>query len=115
MGEEYIALYQSIRDVLPFVRLIKVIELVLKLQGFNLTILCSLYKNPVTVYKDNHGAIIIVVSPQMQPHTKHIAIKYHHLRSFVANGDVEIKNVDTKEHITDIFIKLLDPELFGYL
>ena len=51
----------------------------------------------------------------MQPHTKHIAIKYHHLRSFVANGDVEIKNVDTKEHIKDIFIKLLDPELLGYL
>ena len=46
---------------------------------------------------------------------KHIVIKYHHFQSFVANGDVEIKHVDTKEYIADIFMKPLDSELFGYL
>ena len=51
----------------------------------------------------------------MRPCTKHIAIKYHHFRSFIANGDVEIKHVDTKEHKSDIFMKPLDPELFGCL
>ena len=48
----------------------------------------------------------------MQPRTKHIAIKYHHLRIFVANGDVEIKYIDTKKQIVDIFTKPLDSEFF---
>ena len=42
-------------------------------------------------------------------------IKYHQLRSFVANGDVKIKHVGTDEQIQDVFIKPLDPELFGYI
>ena len=67
------------------------------------------------VYEDNQGAIVLAISPQMQSCKKHIAIKYHHFQSFVANGDVNIKNVDTKEKITDIFMKLLDSELFGYI
>ena len=32
-----------------------------------------------------------------------------------ANVDIEIKHVDIKEHITDIFKKPLDSELFLYL
>ena len=56
-----------------------------------------------------------MVSLQMLPCKKHIMINYHHLQIFVVNGDVEIKHVDTKEHIADIFTKLLDSELFGYI
>ena len=58
---------------------------------------------------------MLTVSLLMQSHTKHIAIKYHHLRSFVENGDVDIKNVDIKEQIAGIFTKPLDSELFGYI
>ena len=56
-----------------------------------------------------------MVPPQLRPRTNHIDIKYHHLRSFVANCDVKIKHVDTKEQIADIFTKPLDYELFRYL
>ena len=77
--------------------------------------MCSLFENPVTVYKDNQGAIAVAVSLQIRPHTKHIAIKYHHFWTFVKNGDVEIKYVDTKEYIADIFTKTLDSDLLGYL
>ena len=103
------------REVLPFVSLMKEIEFVLKLQRDTLTVLCSLFENPFTVYKDNQGAIVLAVSPQMQPHTKHITIKYHNFWSFLVNVDVEIKHVDTKEQIATIFIKLLYYELFIYL
>ena len=51
----------------------------------------------------------------MLPCMKHIAIKYHQLKSFVVIGDVDIKHVDTKEYIADIFTKSLDYELFWYL
>ena len=67
------------------------------------------------VSEDNQGAITIAVSPQRRPHTKHITIKYHNFWSFVANGDVKIKHINTKEQIVDIFTKLLDSKLFGYL
>ena len=84
------------RDVLPFVILMKEIEFVPKLQRDTLTMLCSIFGNPVTFYKDNQGAITLPVSPQMRPHTKYIAINYHHFRSFITNGDVEIKHDSTK-------------------
>ena len=60
-------------------------------------VLWILFKNPVTVYEDNQVEISLNVFPQMRPRTKNISIKYHILQSFVANGDIEIKYVDTKE------------------
>ena len=93
----------------------KEIGIVLKLQEDTPTAFFRLFENWVTLYKDNQGSIALVVSSQMRPHMKHIAIKYHHLCSFVAHSDVDIKHVDTKEHIADIFMKSLDSELFIYL
>ena len=81
-------------------------------------VLCIIFEKPitpVTVYEKNQGEILLAVSMQIQPRTKHIEIKYHHFRSFVTNGDVKIKHIDTKEKIADIFMKPLDSELFGYL
>ena len=60
---------------------------------------CSTFEEllmPVTFCKDNQGAIILSLYPQIQPRTKHIAIKYYHFRSFVANGDIKINHVNTK-------------------
>ena len=112
---EYIALSQTMRDILPIVSLIKYIEFVLKLQGETPEVMCSIFEKLVTFCEDNQGTIVLAVYPQMQPHTKHIAIKYHHFCSFVSHGYVDIKHVDTKEHIADIFMKPLDSELFIYL
>ena len=70
--------------------------------------LCSLFENPVTVHEDNQGLIALAVATQMRPGMKHITINYHHFKSFVATGDVEIQRIDTKEKITDT-------ELFRYL
>ena len=103
---EYISLSQAMRDVLPFVSIMKEIEFVLKLQGDTPAVLCSIFENKVTVYEDNQGAIEFTVSMKIRrPHTNHITIKYHQFQSFVANGEVEIKHVDTKEQIADIFYK----------
>ena len=77
--------------------------------------MCSLFGNPVTVHKDDLGAVAITFALQMRLRTKHIAVNYHHFRSFIANGDIDIQNIYTKEQIADIFTKPLDSELFGYL
>ena len=81
-------------------------------------VLCIIFEKPitpVTVYEKNQGEILLAVSMQIQPRTKHIEIKYHHFRSFVTNGNVKIKHVNMKEQIADIFTMLLDSELFRYL
>ena len=41
----------------------------------------------------------------MQPHNKHIVIKYHQFWSFFANCDVKIQHIDSKKQITEIFNK----------
>ena len=74
--------------------------------------MCSIFEKLVTVYEDNQGEIALVVSPQIQPRTKHITITYHHFRIFFVNGDVEIWHVDTKEQIADIFTKPLDSDIY---
>ena len=51
----------------------------------------------------------------MRPRPKHIEIKYHHIRIFVASGDVEIQYIDTKEQMVDILKKTLDSDLFRYI
>ena len=99
---EYIALPQVLRYLLPFVSLMKDIDFIIKIQGDNLVVLHSICENPATVNEDNQGAIALAFAPQMWPHTKHITINYHHSRIFVADGDVDIQNIDTKEHIADI-------------
>ena len=97
MEAEYIDLSQAMRYVLPFVSLMKEIEFVLKLQGDTLTIMCSIFKNPITFHEDNQGEISLAVSLQMRTRTKHIAIEYYHFWIIVANGGVKIKHVNTKE------------------
>ena len=91
--------------VLPFVSLMKEIGFVTKLQIDTLKILCRIFENQSTVYEDNKREITLSVSPQMKPRTKHITIKNHHFQSFIVNGDVDIKNVDNKEQIANIFLR----------
>ena len=75
----------------------KEIGLVIELQLDTPKVLCGIFKNTITVHKDGQGAIALKVSPQIWPHTKHITIKYHQNQSFVANRDVYIQHIDTKE------------------
>ena len=63
----------------------------------------------------NQGAITLMVYMKVQPYTKHIAIKYHHLQIFVAKDDVVIEDIDTRQVIAHVFMKTLHPKLSRYL
>lgn len=47
--------------------------------------------------------------------TKHIEIKYHVVREKVAEKEVRLEYISTKEQIADIFTKPLPKETFVYL
>jgi hypothetical protein len=47
--------------------------------------------------------------------TKHIPIKYHFLQEQVAEKNIRVDYVGTKEQVADIFTKPLPREAFEYL
>jgi hypothetical protein len=65
-----------------------------------------------TVFEDKKGCVELVKAPRMHPKTCHIALKYHHFRSQVANGNKSISWIDTQHQLADIFTKLLASSSF---
>jgi hypothetical protein len=73
------------------------------------------YDEPIPIYCDNTIAINISNNPVMHSNTKNILIKYHFLQEQVAENNIRVDYVGTKEQVVEIFTKLLPREAFGYL
>ena len=54
-------------------------------------------------------------NPVLHLKTKHISTKYHMLRENVAEKEIRLEYVSTKEKIIDIFTTPLPKEAFEYL
>ena len=116
---EYLAISTAMREVLPIIDLLKeMAECVTILR----------HKPPILhcrVFEDNSGAVEIakgVKSPLLRPRTKHINVKYHHFRTKVLSGDIEINQISTKDMLADLLTKgvnqatleSLRPKLMGW-
>ena len=64
-------------------------------------------------FEDNSGALELARAPKMRPRTKFIATKYHHFRSFVSRGLIQILPIDTLDQLADLYTKPLGFELFN--
>jgi hypothetical protein len=73
------------------------------------------YDEPIPIYCDNTSTISISKNPVMHSKTKHIPIKYHFLQEQVAEKNIRVEYVGTKEQVADIFTKPLPRESFEYL
>jgi hypothetical protein len=73
------------------------------------------YDEPIPIYCDNTSTISISKNPVMHSKMKHIPIKYHFLREQVAEKNIRVEYVGTKEQVADIFTKPLPRESFEYL
>jgi hypothetical protein len=73
------------------------------------------YDDPIPIYCDNTSAINISKNPAMRSKMKHIPIKYHFLREQVAEKNIIVEYMGTKEHVACIFTKSLPRESFEYL
>ena len=98
---EYIALSQAMREVIPFMRLIAEISVVFPTNTSKPMLFCK-------VFEDNEACISMVNSPKFTPRTKHIALKYHHFRSWVDKGLIQVIHIGTTEQTADIFTKPLE-------
>jgi hypothetical protein len=73
------------------------------------------YDEPISIYCDNTRAVNISKNPVVHSKTKHIPIKYHFLREHVAEKNIRVEYVGTKEQVTYIFTKLLPRKSLEYL
>jgi bifunctional DNase/RNase len=73
------------------------------------------YDEPIPIYCDNTSTINISKNPMMHSKTKHIPIKYHFLQELVAEKNIRVEYVSTKEQVANIFTKLLPWEAFEYI
>ncbi len=119
MEAEYIALSQSMREIIGFREILK--ELYThtfddptgyKALTFN-TVSKTFGQIPTsTVYEDNEACLKFATVPKMSPRTKHIAIPYHFFRSKVDNGEINIVGVRTDNQMADQFTKGLPQDKF---
>ena len=94
-GSEYISLSTSMRELIPFMSLMK--------ETAGLFVLLT--RDPLfccTVWEDNEICITVAKSPEFSPRTKYIAIKYHHCRRFVSDGTIIMNSIGTTKQIAEI-------------
>ncbi|WVZ93771.1 hypothetical protein U9M48_039728 [Paspalum notatum var. saurae] len=89
------------------------------LLGRSLVLWSSKKQNPcplrVPLLCDNESAVKLTNNLVQHSLTKHIDIRHHFIRDYVAKGDIQLRNVGTKEQLVDIFTKPLDESTFSRL
>jgi len=71
--------------------------------------------NKIPFMCDNTSAINLTKNQIQHSRTKHIKIRHHFIRDHVNNGNCEVKFVETKLQLADIFMKPLPKERFFFL
>jgi hypothetical protein len=102
---EYVALSTALRDVIP------VMDLLQEMQdhGYNVDGVPSI---KCKVFEDNSGVFEQAKTAKYQPRTRHINAAWHHFRSYVAKGLIQIHSIRTDWQLGDIFTKQVSKEDF---
>jgi hypothetical protein len=74
--------------------------------------LCQPIKVAVTLYCDNQSAICLAENPVFHARTKHIEVHYHFIREKVLQEEIDLKHVNTKDQVADLFTKSLSGNKF---
>ena len=100
-AEEYIAMSQALRDVIPNMGLLQ------EMREQDFKVLCTEPYVYCKVFEDSSGALELARLPKLRPRTKHINVCYHHFCEHVQKGLIKIFPVDTKDQIADALTKPL--------
>jgi hypothetical protein len=105
----YIAISHALCDTIQFQNLVKEVSCIFLLPN-PITNFC------ITVHEDNLSAICMAESLKFTPHTKLIALKYHHFCSRVQtssnkSGDSKLKYISTTQQLEDILTKPVDNDI----
>jgi hypothetical protein len=64
---------------------------------------------------DNTSVISVAKNPVFHKKMRHVERRHHFLRDHVEKGDIEMRYIDTKRQLADIFTKSLDSSRFADL
>jgi hypothetical protein len=62
---------------------------------------------PTVIYEDNQACALWCVNPIQHSRQKHIDISHHAIREWVANGEIVVKYVSTRDQLADLLTKSL--------
>jgi hypothetical protein len=105
---EYIALSQALREVIPLMTLMEEIHPVFPVQVTQPKFVCKVHEDPQSCIK-------MANAEKFTLRTKHIALKYHHFKSFVCDGRISIEYIRTEHQKADLLTKPPADELFFLL
>ena len=106
---EYTGLSYALREAIPIMDLLdEMSERGFKVSGTKAKMHCK-------VFEDNSGALEIAKNPKYRPRTKHLNVKLHHFRSYVADKRISIHKIDTKEQLADYLTKPVPVLILTYL
>lgn len=111
MMAEYYALSSAMREVLPLRNLVQTVALGC---GIDESVLTTF---KTTIWEDNNGALTLAnLDPgQQTPRSKFYDVKVHWFRSHLKPNHIEVKKIDTKLQLADLFTKPLTRDLFESL
>lgn len=64
--------------------------------------------NCITINVDNKAAIHISENETINPKSRHIDIKYHHIRELIKSNKIKLKYIKTNKNLADGFTKYLN-------
>jgi len=98
---KYIAMSQSLCDVIPVMNLLE------EMMEQDFQVICTKPHVYCKVFEDNSGALELARLPKLRPRTKHINVCYHHFCKHVCKGLIKIFPIGTKDQIADALTKAL--------
>ncbi len=98
---EYIAMSQSLCDVIPVMNLLQ------EIREQDYQVICTKPHVYCKVFENNSGALELARLPKLHLRTKHINVCYPHFCEHVRKGLIKIFPIDTKDQIADALTKAL--------
>jgi len=96
---EYTGLSYALRDAIPLMELLK------ELKRKKFPIHTTQARVHCQVFEDNSGALETAKVHKYRPRTKHINVKLHHFRDYVARGEISIHPINTNDQPADMLTK----------
>ncbi|UYV61341.1 hypothetical protein LAZ67_1004473 [Cordylochernes scorpioides] len=95
MEAEYLALSQTTKEAVWIATILKELKFL------------SNFAFPLIIHCDNRSAIDFSKNNVKNNRSKHIDVRYHHVRERIISGEIKIVYIPTKENLADVFTKTL--------